>query len=138
MIGIVLVSDNEEEVNDLLAMIEVMIGLDSKVIVLPVGRSDSILGMSPLAILKTLSFLEETTDIWIFCDSESSQLSVRFALELLEDAEIQERITFLPELPLVEGAYVAAVEGAIGRDKAGIMKTLELLRRELEERDETN
>lgn len=138
MIGIVLVSDNEEEVSDLLAMIEVMIGLDSKVIVLPVGRSDSILGMSSLAILKTLSLLEETTDIWIFCDSESSQLSVRFALELLEDAEIQERITFLPELPLVEGAYVAAVEGAIGRDKPGIMKTLELLRRELEERDETN
>ena len=40
------------------------------------------------------------------------------------------RITFLPELPLVEGAN--------GRDKTGIMKTLELLRRELEERDETN
>lgn len=130
MMGIVLVSDNVEEVNDLLAMIEVMIGLDSKVIVLPVGGSDSILGMSPLAILKTLSLLEEATDIWIFCDSESSQLSVSFALELLDDAEIQERITFLPELPLVEGAN--------GRDKTGIMKTLELLRRELEERDETN
>ena len=95
MMGIVLVSDNVEEVSDLLAMIEVMIGLDSKVIVLPVGGSDSILGMSPLAILKTLSLLEETTNIWIFCDSESSQLSVSFALELLDDAEIQEQNYFL-------------------------------------------
>lgn len=109
MISLILVSHSKKLTDGLKEMIDGMASNQENVTVFSVGgTSDGGLGTDPIAIYNTILARQQDDAIVIFTDIGSAVLSSGTAIDLLDD-DLKTKVT-LVEGPLVEGAFVAAVQ----------------------------
>lgn len=124
MKGIVLVSHSQKISDGLKEMLEEMIDSTVVTIVSSGGTGDGRLGTNAVQILDHLESLEHCEEIYIFADIGSSILSSETAIEML-DPEFQKRITLF-DAPLIEGAFIGAVQASIGASTQTILEEISL------------
>lgn len=116
-VGIVLVSHSEKIAIGLKEIIrevidEVPIGLAS-------GMEDGQIGTSVEKITSAILQADEGRGVLLFYDLGSAKMNAELAIELADIQEIE-----IVEAPLVEGAYVAAVEASVGRSMNEILQNV--------------
>ena len=125
MRGIVLVSHSEKISDGLKEMLEEMVDSSTVDIISAGGTGDGRLGTSAITILEYLEKLSEYEEIYIFADIGSSILSSETAIEMLESDEIRAKVTLF-DAPLIEGAFIGAVQASIGADTKTILEEISL------------
>lgn len=111
MFGIILISHSKVITDGLKEMITEMVG--SQVNVFSAGGADDgALGTSPNLIMDGIQSCQGCSRILLFCDIGSSILSAETAIERLANKELRNKC-ILMNSPLVEGAFVAAVQSMV-------------------------
>lgn len=123
MIGIILVSHSEKIADGLKEMLEEMVSSELVRIIASGGTGDGRLGTNALQIYENLKSLKDCQDIYLFCDIGSSVLSSEAAIEMV-DNNLIEQIT-LVDAPLIEGAFIGAVQASIGASKQSILEEIQ-------------
>lgn len=109
MISLILVSHSKKITDGLKEMIDEMAANQENVTTFSVGgTSDGRLGTDPVEIYNTIVKRQQDDAIVIFADLGSAVLSSETAIDLLDD-ELKSKVT-LADCPLVEGAFIAAVQ----------------------------
>lgn len=114
MIGIILVSHSEKITDGLKDMLIEMVG-DKSPIISSGGMDDSSIGTDPTKILDNINSLQNCEHILLFNEIGSSVLSSEMAIDLVDDDSLKDKC-ILMNAPLVEGAFVAAVQSMITSD----------------------
>lgn len=123
MDSVLLVSHSKKITDGLKEMIEEMIGEESKVLLHSLGGTiDGRLGTDAMKILSCIESSASSDNIYIFCDIGSAILSAETAIDMTSE-ELQKKI-ILTDRPLVEGAFVAAVQISIGQSKELVFQEL--------------
>ncbi|HFI0257033.1 TPA: dihydroxyacetone kinase phosphoryl donor subunit DhaM [Streptococcus suis] len=123
MIGILLVSHSEKIAQGLKEMLEEMVSTDLVQIIASGGTGDGRLGTNAIMIYEHICSLEECQAIYIFNDIGSSVLSSESAIDMLDDEQLIEKITVI-DAPLIEGAFIGAVQASIGATKESILEEI--------------
>ncbi len=118
MIGIVLVSHSKKITDGIQELINEMTGNQVKVVSAG-GTDDGRLGTSAHLIMEAIHDCSECKRILIFCDMGSSILSSETAIDLLEP-ELRDKCLIV-NAPIVEGAFVAAVQSMVTTDIDNIL-----------------
>jgi len=119
MVGIVLVSHSRKITDGLQEMITEMTG-EGILIRSAGGTDDGRLGTSAPLIMESIEACRHSNRVLIFCDMGSSILSTEAAIDLLED-DLKEKC-ILVDAPLVEGAFVAAVQSLVSNSVDDILR----------------
>lgn len=114
MIGIILVSHSGKITDGLKDMLTEMVGEKSPIISSG-GMDDGGIGTDPTRILDNINSLQNCEHILLFNEIGSSVLSSEMAIDLVDD-ELLKNKCVLMNAPLVEGAFVAAVQSMISDD----------------------
>lgn len=86
------------------------------------GTEDGEIGTSPMPIVDSIQNAKGD-HVYIFTDMGSAVLSSETAIDFLTD-EQKEKVTLL-ESPIVESAYIAAVQSTIGASHDDLLKAIE-------------
>src|SRR5690625_282709 len=117
-VGIVLVSHSEKVTIGLKEIIRQVIHE------VPVeaagGRDDGEIGTSMDKIKTAIQRADQDRGVLLFYDLGSAKMNAELAIELADLRKIQ-----LVEAPLIEGAYVGAVEASIGKNIDEIIESIE-------------
>lgn len=89
------------------------------------GAADGGLGTNPIAIYETIEANADDNAILIFTDMGSAILSAEAAIDMLDEG-IKSKV-HLVDSPLVEGAFIAAVQSDGSADVAEIIEELKQL-----------
>lgn len=109
MISFILVSHSKKITDGLKEMIDEMALNQEQVTTFSVGGiSDGELGTDPIAIYNTIESRKADDAILIFTEIGSSVLSSEMAIDMLDD-DMKDKV-HLVHCPLVEGAFIAAVQ----------------------------
>ncbi len=84
------------------------------------GTDDGQIGTSIEKIKTAIQQVDQNRGVLVFYDLGSAKMNAELAIELADLQQIQ-----LVEAPLVEGAYVGAVEASIGKSMEEIMESIE-------------
>lgn len=123
MISLILVSHCKMITDGLKRMIDEMASNREHVRVFSAGGlSAEELGTNPLTIYDTLLQCQMDKAILIFTDMGSAILSAEAAMDMLED-ELKSKVHLI-EAPLVEGAFLAAVQSDGSDNVAAILAEL--------------
>lgn len=117
-VGIVLVSHSEKIVYGLKDLIREV--TEDVPIEVAGGTDEGTVGTSIEKITTAIKRADRHKGVLLFYDLGSAKINAELAIELSN----QKNIVVL-DVPLLEGAYVAAVESSIGKDIAEIMTTME-------------
>lgn len=124
MFGIILVSHSQKITEGTKEMIEEMTGSSENVRITSAGGTgDGRLGTNTVMIMEAIEANADCTHILIFCDIGSAILSSETAIELIDDEELMAKVEIM-DCPLVEGAFAAAVQASVCRDKAVVLQEL--------------
>jgi dihydroxyacetone kinase phosphotransfer subunit len=93
---------------------------------LAAGTADARLGTDPIAVEDAITAADGGDGVVVLADLGSAVLSVKIALEELDDA-VREQVR-LVDAPFVEGAVAAAVTAASGADLAAVVASAEQAR----------
>lgn len=85
------------------------------------GTDEDEIGTSPMKIMNVINDAKGE-HVYIFTDMGSAILSSESALDFL-DPEMKEKVTIL-ETPLVESAYIAAVQCSIGASHTDLLTAI--------------
>ena len=113
MNGIVLVSHSRKITDGLQEMIQEMTNNEVKIFSAG-GTDDGRLGTSAPLIMEGIEACQDCTRILVFCDLGSSVLSAETAIGLV-DEELGQKCIIM-DCPLVEGAFIAAVQSMVSGD----------------------
>lgn len=117
-VGIVLISHSEKVTSGLKEIIRQVI-YDVPVEAAG-GTDDGQIGTSIEKIKTAIQQVDQNRGVLVFYDLGSAKMNAELAIELADLQQIQ-----LVEAPLVEGAYVGAVEASIGKSMEEIMESIE-------------
>ncbi len=117
-VGIVLVSHSEKVTDGLKEIIREVI--EDVPVESAGGMEDGLIGTSVDKITTAIRQADQGRGVLIFYDLGSAKMNTDLAIEL---ADLQEEVE-LVEAPLIEGAYVGAVEASIGRDMTEILASI--------------
>jgi|SRR5690625_25573 len=84
------------------------------------GMDDGQIGTSIEKIKTAIQQANQNRGVLVFYDLGSAKMNAELAIELADLQQIQ-----LVEAPLIEGAYVGAVEASIGKSMEEIMESIE-------------
>lgn len=116
MLTFILVSHSKKITDGLKEMIEEMIGDRENITIVSAGGTDTgDLGTDPIRIVTEIEEHVESDQIYLFADIGSAVMSIESALDLVNE-NLRERCVYI-DGPLVEGAFVACVQGMIGSSK---------------------
>ncbi len=90
------------------------------------GTSSGALGTNPLLIYETIEESLDSDNIYLLYDIGSGAMSAEMAVEFLEDPQDKDKCVIL-DAPLVEAAYVSAVECSIGHDRSQLLEEVNKL-----------
>lgn len=119
MIGIILVSHSRKITDGLKDMLLEMVGEKSQIISSG-GMDDSSIGTDPTKILDNIHSLQDCEHILLFNEIGSSVLSSEMAIDLIDDETLKNKCVLM-NAPLVEGAFVAAVQSMVSNDLNAIV-----------------
>ncbi len=122
MFAIVLVSHSEKITEGIKEMIEEMTG-PGVTIHSAGGTDDGRLGTSAVKIMECIESSRDCKRILLFADLGSAILSTESALDLVDD-ELKEKCVFV-DGPMVEGAFVAAVQSMVSDNLDDILREVE-------------
>lgn len=117
-VGIVLVSHSEKIAIGLKEIIREVI--DEVPVELASGMEGGYIGTSVEKITTAILRADEGQGVLLFYDLGSAKMNADLAIELADIKDVS-----IVESPLVEGAYVAAVEASVGRSKDEILQSIE-------------
>lgn len=116
-VGIVLISHSEKVV---IGVKEIIRQVVTEVPVeLAGGTDDGSIGTSIEKISTAIHRADQGEGVLLFYDLGSAKMNAELAMELADFKRVE-----LVEAPLVEGAYVAAVEASIGNKHAEIIENI--------------
>lgn len=107
-VGLVLISHSQKIVSGLHDLIRQVI--TDVPIELAGGTEDGAIGTSVDKIMKAIQKADAGAGVLVFYDLGSAKMNAEMVAEMLETDQI-----IISEAPLVEGAYVAAVESNMGK-----------------------
>lgn len=126
MYVVILVSHSKKITDGIKEMIEEMTGDNKNVKILSCGGTDDgRMGTNSLTILKAILDNKEAKGIFIFADIGSAILSTEMAIDLLDDEEMEKKVLFLENSPLVEGSFATSIQASIGSSLEDILAELE-------------
>ena len=117
-VGIVLISHSfkvTEGIKDILNQVVTDVPIE-----LAGGTEDHEIGTSIEKILQAIEKVYSEKGVILFYDLGSAKMNAEMAIELSG----KDRIQIADNIPLLEGAYAAAVESGIGKDIDTIIKNL--------------
>lgn len=120
---LVLVSHSKQITDGIAALIQEMVPDEDQTfeVLSAGGTDDGKIGTSPMRIMEVIN-QAQGDQIYIFTDMGSAVLSSESALDFLDES-LHEKITIL-ETPIVESAYIAAVQCSIGADKETLLQAI--------------
>lgn len=116
-VGIVLVSHSEKIAIGLKEIIREVI--EEVPVELASGMEDGKIGTSVDKITSAILKADEGRGVLLFYDLGSAKMNADLAIELADIQKIE-----IADAPLVEGAYVAAVEASVGRTMEEILQNI--------------
>lgn len=116
-VGIVLVSHSEKVVLGVKEIIRQVVR--DVPIELAGGTEDGSIGTSVEKITSAIQQADQGAGVLVFYDLGSAKMNAELALELSELPQVD-----IVEAPLIEGAYVGAVEASIGKNKPEIIASI--------------
>ncbi len=116
-VGIVLVSHSEKVVLGVKEIIRQVVR--DVPIELAGGAEDGSIGTSVEKITFAIQQADQGAGVLVFYDLGSAKMNAELALELSELPQVD-----IVEAPLIEGAYVGAVEASIGKNKPEIIASI--------------
>lgn len=116
-VGIVLISHSEKVTVGLKEIIREVI--EDVPVESAGGMDNGHIGTSVDKITNAIVNANQGRGVLLFYDLGSAKMNAELAIELADLQEVE-----LVEAPLIEGAYVAAVEASIGRNKSEILKSI--------------
>jgi PTS hybrid protein len=122
VVALVLVSHSPRLAEGLLELLT-QLGTSEVAMRLAAGAADGRLGTDPLAVEDAITAADRGDGVVVLTDLGSAVLSVKVALEELDDAA-RERVR-LVDAPFVEGAVAAAVTAASGAELAAVAAAAE-------------
>ena len=122
MVALVLVSHSPRLAEGLAELLS-QLGAGDVPVRLAAGTADGRLGTDPIAVEDAITAAEGGDGVVVLPDLGSAVLSVRVALEELDDA-VREQV-LLVDAPFVEGAVAAVVTAASGADLAAVAAAAE-------------
>lgn len=118
MVGIVVISHSEKAASGVQELLEQVVG---EVTVEAAGGSDDGgIGTSLEKIQSAIEKADKGEGVLVFYDLGSAKMNAEIAIEMLELEQVQ-----LAAYPLLEGAYLAAVESSMGHPLERIVESLE-------------
>jgi len=120
MISIVIVSHSKKLAEGLKEILDQIVKNIKIVAVGGVVDNNEILGSNPNRVKDVLLSLSYEDAIFVICDFGSTVLSIKYAMKMLPE-DLKKKI-YLVDAPLVEGAYVIAVEASSGSSVDEILK----------------
>lgn len=125
MVSLILVSHSHEIVNGVKSLIHEMTGDNNdKVNVLAVGGThDGRLGTDPTKILEAIEQEHASDYIYLLGDIGSGELSIDFALDLIDDEYLKEKCHHF-NAPLVEGGFSIGVQCLVDSSPEAIINEL--------------
>lgn len=121
MVGIVIVSHTKKISEGIKELIEQMVGNNVKVAC--VGGEQGKLGTNVSEIVEAINGVYDNQGVLIFVDFGSTAIGAKTALNLLDDEKKTK--TIIVDAPIVEGAFIAAVEASLGKGLEEIIKAAE-------------
>ncbi len=121
MVGIVLVSHNRKISEGVREVIEQMIGRTVKIAC--VGGEAGELGTNVSEIIRAVNEVLDEQGVIVFVDFGSTAIGAKAALNML-DQEVRLKV-FIANAPIVEGAFVAAVEASLGKSIEEVLRAAE-------------
>jgi dihydroxyacetone kinase phosphotransfer subunit len=125
MTSIVIVSHSRKIADGLKELLD-QIAKGVNIVAIGGAGDGEILGSNPNAIRDTFLSLSNENAIFVVCDFGSTVLSVKYAINMLPE-DLKKKI-FLVDAPLVEGAYVIAVEASSGSSVEEILDAVKEIR----------
>ncbi len=119
MVGIVIVSHSRKVSEGVKEIIEGMVGA-GKIKIACVG-GETTLGVSAQEVANAVLNVYDEDGVIVFMDFGSSVTGSKAALEILPE-NIRQKV-YLSSAPLVEGAFIAAVEASLGKNMEEIIKS---------------
>ncbi|MEL9991326.1 MAG: dihydroxyacetone kinase phosphoryl donor subunit DhaM [Thermoproteus sp.] len=121
MVGIIIFSHSKKLAEGLLEIINQMTKGSVKIEAVG-GTSDASLGSDPLGLRVAIDKLASEDMILIFCDFGSTVLAAKSVIKMLPK-ELASRVV-IADAPIVEGAFVAAVEVSAGSTPTEVLKAI--------------
>ena len=125
MVALVLVSHSPRLAEGLAELLS-QLGAGDVPVRLAAGTADGQLGTDPIAVEDAISAADGGHGVVVLPDLGSAVLSVKVALEELDEA-VRDRVR-LVDAPFVEGAVAAAVTASTGADLAAVAAAAEQAR----------
>lgn len=119
MVGIVIVSHSKKISEGVKEIIEGMVGA-GKIKIACVG-GETTLGVSAQEVVNAIMDVYDEDGVVVFVDFGSSITGSKAALEILPE-EVKSKV-YITNAPLVEGAFIAAVEASLGKSIEEIIKS---------------
>ncbi|RLE77478.1 MAG: PTS mannose transporter subunit IID [Thermoprotei archaeon] len=124
MVGIVIISHSKKLAEGVKELVEQMVKGDVKIeAVGGVAVDPNALGTDPIRVKEAIMKVMDEQGVLILGDFGSAILSARVALNMIPP-EIRSKIA-IANAPLVEGAFVAAVEASTGENLETVKKAAE-------------
>ncbi|SEA31997.1 dihydroxyacetone kinase, phosphotransfer subunit [Thalassobacillus cyri] len=117
-VGIVIISHSEKVANGVKDILEQAVG--QVTVEAAGGQGDGEIGTSLEKIQGAIEKVHSAQGTIVFYDLGSAKMNAEIAIEMLELENVQ-----LAEAPVLEGAYLAAVESSMGRPLEKIVNALE-------------
>jgi phosphocarrier protein FPr len=117
-VGLVVVAHSRPLAQAAVGLAREMAGPDVA-IEIAAGLDETTFGTDATAIASALAEADRGAGVVVLMDLGSAVLSAELALDLLDDADLRDRVLLSPA-PLVEGLVVAAVTAAGGADAAAV------------------
>ncbi len=126
MITIILVSHSRKISDGIVDMITEMVPSDNVTVLSAGGTEDGGIGTDPMRIQSLIETHQESERIYLFGDIGSSIMSIEMVLDLI-DSDFKEKCLYI-DAPLVEGAFVAAVQAMIDPSHEAILREVNKLK----------
>lgn len=121
MVGIVLVSHNKKISEGIKEVIDQMIRGAIKIAC--IGGEAGELGTNVSEIVRAINEVIDEQGVIIFVDFGSTAIGAKAALNML-DQGVRAKV-FIANAPIVEGAFIAAVEASLGKSIEEVLKAAE-------------
>lgn len=128
MVTILLVSHSVKITDGLKEMIEEMTGNhDNITIVSAGGTDDGGIGTNPMKILEEIEANSTSDFIYLFADIGSAIMSIETAIDMLDNDALKAKCIYI-DGPLVEGAFVGAVQSMNDPSKEKVIEQVNKLK----------
>ncbi|MFG6114864.1 dihydroxyacetone kinase phosphoryl donor subunit DhaM [Halobacillus sp. MO56] len=117
-VGIVIISHSEKVAEGIKDIVDQAVG--EVTVVAAGGLEDGEIGTSLEKIQAAIQNVHNDQGVIVLYDLGSAKMNAEIAIEMLELENVQ-----LAEAPVLEGAYLAAVEASMGRSLKEIVKALD-------------